>query len=590
MRLKFDRSRYCAQLLTLRGWCIRALIFTCCLPFVLSNCSYAANKPAVGLLRPSLSAVEIEGAPPRQFESRSGFGAAPGRADLSVSAISLRFGDVALGSTRTFPVTVTAIGASPIAIITATIAGSGFSVSGATFPLVLNPRQSATIDVQAGALRIGAAIGTLTLLSDSPRTPRIAVFLSSTGVARISTQLRVSTTSLNFGKVTVGSTATLPVMVTSIGTAPLTITSSEISGVGYIVSGATLPLTLHPGETLNLNVTAAPRIPSTSVGTLMINSNALRHSGIAVSLTAIGIARTSPQLKASPASVNFGDVMVGSNVTLPVTLTSTGLAPMMIGLPKVIGAGFTVSGATFPMELKPQKKVMLFITFAPTTVSAESGFVTFSSTAMRHNGITVSMLSRGIPRANPQLGLSQSRLNFGTVHDGSTATLPITLTSTGTSALTINSAKISGAGFSFSGGAFPVTLNPQLGVTLNVKFNPAGIATNGTLMINSDSSTDGTAVVTLSGDGQYVVDLSWEAPSTSPDPIAGYNVYRTPGITSPGIQVLNSSPDRQTTYVDNTVESGATYDYFVKSVDASGAESAPSKLVSVTIPSGSALP
>jgi len=187
--------------------------------------------------------------------------------------------------------------------------------------------------------------------------------------------------------------------------------------------------------------------------------------------------------------------------------------------------------------------------------------------------------------------VSQSSLNFGTVNDGSLATLPITLTSTGTSALTINSAKISGTGFSLSGGAFPVTLNPALGMTLNVQFNPrAGIPMNGALTISSDSSNSGTTVVTLNGNGQYVVNLSWTAPSALPNDVAGYNIYRTPGITSSGYQVLSSVPLNQTAYVDNTVQPGITYNYFVKSVDLSGVESVPSKLVSVTIPSGSALP
>jgi len=42
--------------------------------------------------------------------------------------------------------------------------------------------------------------------------------------------------------------------------------------------------------------------------------------------------------------------------------------------------------------------------------------------------------------------------------------------------------------------------------------------------------------------------------------------------------------DTQTTYVDSTPQSGLSYDYVVKSADASGAESAPSNVTSVTIP------
>ncbi len=78
------------------------------------------------------------------------------------------------------------------------------------------------------------------------------------------------------------------------------------------------------------------------------------------------------------------------------------------------------------------------------------------------------------------------------------------------------------------------------------------------------------------------VQLSWDAPNSSSDPIAGYHVYRTTGSSS-NYSML-STLDTQTTYTDTTVQSGATYDYIVKSVDTNGVESGPSNPVSVTIP------
>ena len=82
----------------------------------------------------------------------------------------------------------------------------------------------------------------------------------------------------------------------------------------------------------------------------------------------------------------------------------------------------------------------------------------------------------------------------------------------------------------------------------------------------------------------HKVDLSWDAPSSSPAPIEGYKVYRSTGSSST-YQLLNSSIDTQTTYVDSTVQSGLIYHYYVESVDSSGKQSAPSNLASVTIPS-----
>ena len=79
------------------------------------------------------------------------------------------------------------------------------------------------------------------------------------------------------------------------------------------------------------------------------------------------------------------------------------------------------------------------------------------------------------------------------------------------------------------------------------------------------------------------VDLSWDEPASSPDPVAGYNIYRATGSSSV-FKLLNSSVVASTTYVDSTVQSGTTYSYYVESVDDSGMQSVPSNQASVTIP------
>jgi fibronectin type 3 domain-containing protein len=63
----------------------------------------------------------------------------------------------------------------------------------------------------------------------------------------------------------------------------------------------------------------------------------------------------------------------------------------------------------------------------------------------------------------------------------------------------------------------------------------------------------------------------------------GYYIYRSIG-GSAAYQLLNSTVDAQTTYVDSTVQAGVTYDYIVESVDSSGAESVPSNEVAAVIP------
>jgi len=91
--------------------------------------------------------------------------------------------------------------------------------------------------------------------------------------------------------------------------------------------------------------------------------------------------------------------------------------------------------------------------------------------------------------------------------------------------------------------------------------------------------------ISLSGTGvasaSYQVELSWDAPASSSDPVTGYHIYRATGTGSYG---LVNSINATTAWTDSTVQAGITYNYEVKSVDASGVESSPSNVYTAVIP------
>jgi hypothetical protein len=183
------------------------------------------------------------------------------------------------------------------------------------------------------------------------------------------------------------------------------------------------------------------------------------------------------------------------------------------------------------------------------------------------------------------LSINTTSVAFGNVTVNTTATQSVELTPSGLLPIAVAAATVQGAGFSIAGTTFPLTLAVGQPATLEVTFDPtvAGAAT-GQLTIVSTVLTGGSAVVSLSGTGQQLseVSLNWDAPSSSADPVAGYNVYRAPDGSSSYAQ-LNSSVVTQTNYVDATAGIGQTYDYIVESVDASGATSSPSNMASVTL-------
>jgi hypothetical protein len=223
-------------------------------------------------------------------------------------------------------------------------------------------------------------------------------------------------------------------------------------------------------------------------------------------------------------------------------------------------------------------------TFTATVVSvATAQTVTLTATA----GGVSQTFALNLGTGTSTLSVNAASVAFGSVPLNTPATQSVILTSTGTASLTISAATVAGAGFTVSGATLPVTLSAGQALTLEVQFEPtvAGAA-SGQLTITSNSSTGTTKAIALSGTGtstSYQVNLSWSAPSSSTDSVVGYNIYRSPNGSS-AYQLLNSTEDAQTTYIDTTTQSGLTYDYMVESVDSSGVDSSPSNMAVVTVP------
>jgi hypothetical protein len=253
-----------------------------------------------------------------------------------------------------------------------------------------------------------------------------------------------------------------------------------------------------------------------------------------------------------------------SSNRLRVTLTSNNSAvavPASVTVrPGAISAGFsaTVGGVT---------------TTQSATITAQAGGVakTFLITISPSTG-------------TPALSVSGASIAFGGVLVNTVASQPLTLSSTGTAPVTVNSLGVSGSGFSVSGATLPATLNPGQSLTVNVQFYPANIGTfTGQLTISSNSPTAPALTVSLSGTGSpHKVELTWSAPSGSSSPVSGYKVYRAPASTS-SFAVVDPM-DTQTAYTDSGVQSGQSYKYYVTSVDSSGVESSPSNTTTVTVP------
>jgi hypothetical protein len=203
---------------------------------------------------------------------------------VSASPASLSFGNVLVTTSSSLPVVVANTGTANVVISQATVAGTGFGISGPPLPFTLAVAQSVSFSVTFAPTVGGNVTGSLTIVSNALNSP-IAVSLVGTAVTQ---GLSVSPSGLSFGDITLGSTSTLPVVVSNIGTGGVTISQATASGTGFSVSGPTLPFALGAGATASFSVEFDPTAAASATGSLSITSNAT-NSPTVVSISGTGV-------------------------------------------------------------------------------------------------------------------------------------------------------------------------------------------------------------------------------------------------------------------------------------------------------------
>jgi hypothetical protein len=371
------------------------------------------------------------------------------------------------------------------------------------------------------------------------------------------------------------------------GSQALSVTFTPTDTTDYTTATATVGLTVNTATPTIKWAAPAAILYGTALSATQLNASSI----VAGTFAYIPAAGTVLKAGAETLSVTFTptDTTDYSTVTATVPLTVSQAAPTISwATPSAITYGIALSGT----QLDASSTIPGTFVYSPAAgavlaVGSQTLSVTFTPTDATDYTTATQTVTLTVNQNTPTLSINATSVAFGDVTLNTPATQAVTLSSTGTAAVTVDPAVVTGTGFTMSAATIPVTLTPGQLITLSVEFDPtaAGAAT-GQLTVTSTSSTNGTAVIALTGTGtatSYAVDLSWTAPTTSTDPVVGYNVYRALSGSST-YQLLNSSVDTQTTYADSTVQDGEVYDYIVESVDDNGVESVPTSPVAVTIP------
>ena len=208
---------------------------------------------------------------------------------ISVTPASVSFGSVLTGNTNTQTIKLTNSSTANLTLSQAQVSGSGFSLSGLTFPVTLTPGQSTNFNVAFTPAGVGSVPGSVSLVSNASNSP-LAIPLSGNGVAA-TFLLGTNPSSLGFGTVRVGGNSSLSTTLTNNGNSNVTISSVTMPGTGFNASGVTAGTTLTPNQSLTLNVAFTPTAAGSLVGTVTVVSNAT-NSPTTVALSGTGATAT----------------------------------------------------------------------------------------------------------------------------------------------------------------------------------------------------------------------------------------------------------------------------------------------------------
>ena len=287
--------------------------------------------------------------------------------------------------------------------LTTTIAGGGV----VEVPVTFTPT---AIGQVSGTLTVTTTIGTVT------------VALSGLGQSA-SAELAVQPSSISFGGVAVGSSATSSVTFTNSGAATLTVNSATTPAAPFSVTAADLPAagkTLASGASLTVPVTFAPTDDGSFTGSLQ-----LATSGGTISVPLSGAAAAAPKLTLSDQTIDDGAVPVGSSVTRSFSISNTGGLPMTLTRskpPVATGQGFTAGiGIGEGETLQPGESRTLTVVFTPTSTGAKTDGWDFNGGA----GIqTVTFTGTGMPAGTvPGPAAADWQLNGTAAMSGTTLQL-----------------------------------------------------------------------------------------------------------------------------------------------------------------------
>jgi len=318
-----------------------------------THLAYLFRTAALGLLLPLLAVAAYASSP-----------------QITASPASLVFGGLMLGQSQKEEVVLVNNGATTVTISAFSVNDSAFSLSGLSLPATIPPGGRTTFMLEFAPTALGWTYGDVVFTSNASNSQLKLPLAGAGGKIQL---LKAQPSSISFGSLTLGQTATVPVVVTNSSSLPVTLTALRDFGSGFSASGLTLPTSLARGQSATLQVSFTPTAAGASGGGILIEGGSLI-------IPVTGTGESIGQLTLSPTVLNFGNTDIGSTAAQSASLTATGGA-VTVSSATSSNSQYGISGISFPLTLSSGQSTEFKLTFSPQTVGTSSATVTVSSNA-----------------------------------------------------------------------------------------------------------------------------------------------------------------------------------------------------------------
>ena len=220
---------------------------------------------------------------------------------IALSASSFDFKTVVVGQTLTHTLHLSNTGTAPLSITGLALSDKQFVISGPSVPRVVLPNMGLDYSLSFTPSAAGSASASLQIASNASN-PVVSVSLSGIG-QKVVSAVQVSPPAVNFGTLTLQSTATKSITLQNSGDVNITLSGITVAGSGFGYSNLSPGYQLPPNASVTFQVWFRPTTSGPASGTVSILSANL-SSPANLSLAGDGVtASTNPPPTPTPKPV-----------------------------------------------------------------------------------------------------------------------------------------------------------------------------------------------------------------------------------------------------------------------------------------------